>query len=113
MLNTDFVEWLETELEKRQWRKSDLAKLGGVSAAQITRIIKREQHPGPETCRSIARAFRLPPETVFRIAGLLPQQPDEPPTLREWIHYYLQASDEDRERMLEVARTLSQKSQKK
>ena len=115
MIKNDFSGWLQLELNNRNWSKADLARASGLSSAQITRIVKREQNPGPESCSEIARAFKMPPEMVFRIAGLLPQEsqyPDEPPTLREWIRIYLLADPDERDRMLEVARTLSQRSRK-
>ena len=108
----DFVEWLQGEMDKRNWRKADLARASSISSAHITRIMKREQSPGPDTCNSIARAFKLPPITVFRAAGHLPPEPEQPPTLSEWIHLFLEADPDERDRMLEVARTLSRRSRK-
>ena len=111
----DFSEWLQTELDQRNWSKADLSRASGISPAHITRIMKREQSPGPDTCNSIARALKMPPEVVFRLAGLLPensQYPDDPPTLKEWIQLYLFADPNERDRMLEVARTLSRRSRK-
>lgn len=112
MENTDFVEWLQLELNKRNWRKADLAKASGLSSAQITRIMKREQGPGPEACTAIARAFKMSPERVFRLAGLLPwepEKPEDPPTFWEWVMYYVRSSDEERDQMLEMAEELSKK----
>lgn len=69
----DFSEWLQSELDKRQWRQADLARSGKIATSMLSRIINRERFPGPDTCRSIARAFGIPPEEVLRQAGLLPK----------------------------------------
>lgn len=108
----DFVEWLQGELDKQNWKKADLAKASGISSAHITRIMKREQDPGSDACIAIARALKLPPEDVFRFAGILPPKPEEAPGMGELIHLYLEADPEERDRMLDIARALSRRSRK-
>jgi transcriptional regulator with XRE-family HTH domain len=105
MERTDFVEWLYGELGKRNWRKADLARASGLSSAHITRIMKREQSAGPDACRAIAHALDLPEEFVFRKAGLLSPKPDEsePPSFMDWLRIWMNADDEERDRLLERA----------
>jgi len=67
---------------------------------------------GTKADRSIAHVLDLPEEEVFRQAGLLSPKPEEPPTLSEWIHLFLEADEEERDPMLEEARTLSQRSRR-
>ena len=78
----DFSGWIESELQKRGWQVSELARRADTYPATIARIINRERKPGPDVCQGIARAFGMPSEDVFRIAGLLPQLPDEDATLK-------------------------------
>lgn len=115
MERTDFVEWLQGELNKRNWRKADLAKASGLSSAQITRITKREQRAGPDACTAIAKALKLSPEFVFRQAGLLPWEPEKPedvgPTFWQWVMAYVRASKEERDRMLEMAEELAKEKE--
>lgn len=73
----DFVTWLTGELDKRGWSNSELARRAGVTHTTISMIISKHNNPGPDLCQGIARAFKLPPEIVFRKAGLLPQLPEE------------------------------------
>lgn len=68
----DLSAWLEKELAERNWSQSDLARYSGLHRAIISKIILGGSKPTPETIESIARAFKLPPEQVFRAAGLLP-----------------------------------------
>lgn len=79
----EFAEWLQEELDKRDWRQADLARYGGIATSMLSRVMTGERSPGPDTCVSIARAFRMPPEDVFRKAGLLPLQQNETETQRE------------------------------
>jgi len=66
----DFSDWLQTQLNNRNWKKSDLARRSGVSAAQITRIIKREQQPGIESLDAFSHALHESPITLYTAAGL-------------------------------------------
>ena len=106
----DFPSWLQTEMEERKISQAELSRLSGISPAQISKIINMQSPPGSESCRAIAHALDLPEEEVFRKAGLLSPQVEEPPNLGEWIRMFVLADEEERDRMLEVARTLSRRS---
>lgn len=73
MLNKRFSEFLLTEMSKRDWTQSDLARAAGLGRGTLSNVMNNVRQPGKDTCRAIARALRLPPETVFRAAGLLPE----------------------------------------
>ena len=112
---TDFPKWLQERLDQRDMTQADLARKGGLTTATISRIMGGSRRPGPEACRAIALALEVKEEEVFRQAGLLSpeaREPEEPPTLKDWIWYYLQADEEERDRMLEIAKTLSKRSRK-
>ncbi len=109
---TDFADWLEEQLVSKEWRPAELASRSRLDPGFVNHLLNRNRNPGPKACRAIAHALDLPEEEVFRQAGLLSPKNEDPPTLREWIHYFLQADDEERDRMLEIAKTLSQRSRK-
>lgn len=67
----DFVEWIESELSKRDWSRADFARKGKFSTAQVTRVLNREQKAGEAFCRGVSVAFNVPQEEIFRRAGLL------------------------------------------
>ena len=67
-----FGEWLSHQIYMRQWDQKMLAHMSGVTAAQISRIINGTRRPGPESLMGIAAALKVPPEELFRRAGLLP-----------------------------------------
>ena len=111
-INQTFSGWLQEELNKREWTQADLSRKSEVSQAQIARIMSGSRGIGPEACKEIAHALDLPEEEVFRQAGLLSPKVEEPPNLGEWIRMFVLADEEERDRMLEVARTLSRRSRK-
>ncbi|MDP1713929.1 MAG: helix-turn-helix transcriptional regulator [Anaerolineales bacterium] len=69
---TKFAKWLENELETRNISQSELARQAGVTRGAINGILTGSKGPGIDLCKGIAQAFDLPPEIVFRAAGLLP-----------------------------------------
>lgn len=71
---TTFTNWLQEQLNLRNWTASDLAKRAEISEATLSRILsKGDRDPGPKLCRGIAKAFGMEADEVFRLAGLLPE----------------------------------------
>ena len=54
-----------------------LAKIAGISPSVISRL-RAGGRPGWEVCYALAGAMGLPPEQLFRAAGLLPSRPEIP-----------------------------------
>lgn len=80
-----FSDWLREEMDKRQWKPSDLANRAGVTDAALSRILAAgDRQPGPELCTKIAKAFGEPAEKVFRLAGLLPEKEGIPEGISEF-----------------------------
>jgi transcriptional regulator with XRE-family HTH domain len=96
-----FTEWLEQELESRRWRQADLAQEMGSSEGMVSMVLRGERKPGPDFCNGIARAFGVPPETVFRMAGLLPALPEEDDELaRQLVENFKRLPIEQRREIL-------------
>lgn len=74
MRSEDFANWLRDQLNTRGWTQAKLAGLMGMSPAQVTRIMSGERGIGEQSLTAIAKAFKIPPEEVYRAAGLLPQK---------------------------------------
>lgn len=70
----------------RDWSQAELSRRAGVSRSTISKIMSGERGPGSEFCQSVAQAFNMPEEEVFRIAGLLSPDPDIDPMLEEINH---------------------------
>ncbi|GAP11783.1 predicted transcriptional regulators [Bellilinea caldifistulae] len=115
MLGVDynFSEWLLNQLNSRGWTQAELARRAGVSRTAISDVISDKHSAGFELCLAISRALNLPPETVFRAAGLLP--PVSPAiALSEEVMYLLQKLPvEEQERFLALLRFEVERQAKK
>jgi transcriptional regulator with XRE-family HTH domain len=81
-----FKDWLLHEMDKRGWSQSDLARSADLNRAVIHKLLNGQSTPRPATLAALARAFRIPIERIFRIAGLLPEIP-ESESLIEEVNY--------------------------
>jgi transcriptional regulator with XRE-family HTH domain len=82
----NFSEWLLEELKKRNWSQSDLSRMAGISPGTISNVISGAKGLGYETGKAIAHAFKIPPEEIFRVAGILPPKPNADEWLEEMNH---------------------------
>jgi transcriptional regulator with XRE-family HTH domain len=83
---SNFPDWLQSELDKRRWSQADLAYSAGISRAVVNKLLNRKTYPQPDTLQAIARAFKIPVETVYRAAGLLPQETESESFEAEIVH---------------------------
>jgi transcriptional regulator with XRE-family HTH domain len=96
MTTEDFPRWLNDQLKAEGLRPVDLAKVCQIDNGVISRLLSGERRPTPETLSAIARGLRLPPEYVFRVAGLLPNNVVNDRASR-LAHRIAQLPDEDQE----------------
>lgn len=96
----NFGDWLNKEIKRRKWRQADLARAANLDTAVISNLVNGKRGPGEDTCTAIAKAFDLPPETVFRAAGLLPPAPEITPVMERALYYLSQLDPEDQERVM-------------
>lgn len=112
MQQETFGDWLQNELQLRGWNQAELARRSRITTAQISRIMTGEQNPGPTVCQKLARALHIPAEDVFRRAGLLPPVKEQPEGTAELIYHFTNLNEEDRKRLLIIARSLHEASEK-
>lgn len=86
--NHRFRDWLQKELNSRGWSQADLARSADLNRAVINKLLSGHTTPSPTTLEGIARAFKVPVESVYRIAGLLPNIP-EPESFLEELTYLI------------------------
>ena len=75
-MKVDFVNWLQKELDKRNWNRSELVRQARnkghkLTTSQVSRVMAREQVGTVEVIMAIASALDLPSEDVFRVRGWL------------------------------------------
>ena len=85
---TRFTEWLQNEMDKRGWSQSECARASDLNRAVINKLLNGKCSPQPVTLIAIARGFKIPVETAYRAAGLLPPSNHEDDTVREMIHLF-------------------------
>lgn len=69
-----FARWINSELDKRGWSRSEAARRGEISDSMFSKVISGYANPGLNFCRGVSRAFAVPLEDVFRLAGILPHR---------------------------------------
>lgn len=102
----EFLAWLKSEMESRDWGISYTAQKAGVSHPVISDIINLEKQPTFETCVALARAFDKRPEEVIYKAGLLPVPLDWNPDVDELHFLFDRMTGEQKEVFMELARAL-------
>jgi transcriptional regulator with XRE-family HTH domain len=86
--NLRFAEWLQSEIDKRGWSQSDCARACDLNRAVINKLLNGKCKPQPATLMAIARGFKIPVETAYRAAGLLPALADGDDTTQELLHIF-------------------------
>ena len=103
LMDTDFSDWLSSEMNKRGWTQSDLARASGLNRQSISDYVnRRRSNPEPEALISLSQAFKLSPITVFRKAGLLPSEGSDQVSFEDWQHLISQLTNEEQEEMREI-----------
>lgn len=101
-----FGEWVLSELAVRRWSMRELARQTRVSESTISRIVSGKRNPSSRLSRRIAQALHVPPETVFREAGLLPDADEEAPGVKEALYLFRELPEDEQRRILLIMRTL-------
>ncbi len=83
-----FSEWLQVELDRRGWSQSDCARSANLNRAVINKLLNGKSKPQPSTLVAIARALKIPAETIYRAAGLLPPNTDHDDSMQELMHIF-------------------------
>jgi len=94
-----FSDWLLNELKKQNMTQSDLARVAKLGRGTISNIMNGTRSVGKDTLTKISKGLRLPPEIVFRAAGLLPSSAVNDP-LADEISHKLSSLDESRKRVV-------------
>lgn len=108
IMETEFATWLTGEMDRRGWSNSELARRAGVVPSTLSKIITGYNQPGIDLCNGLARALNLPPELIFRRAGLLPKlpAPDQDATLSDLLDIARRLGKTERKTLAGVARVL-------
>ncbi|HSL46295.1 MAG TPA: helix-turn-helix transcriptional regulator [Anaerolineales bacterium] len=75
-------------MNKRGWSQSDCARAADLNRAVINKLLNGKCRPQPTTLIAIARAFKIPVETAYRAAGLLPPSPELDDSTAELMYIF-------------------------
>jgi transcriptional regulator with XRE-family HTH domain len=98
-----FNDWLLQRLKESDWSQADLARSSGLTTAAISKYMSG-RIPDEAALRKIAKAFRIPLETVFRAAGILPPEAASDVIVDEITHIARQLPSSDVQELIEIAR---------
>lgn len=74
----NFPDWLAKQLQDRKLSPTEFARLAHKAPAVITRILNGERNPANATLDAIAEALDLPKDVVYRAAGVLSKNDQDP-----------------------------------
>ena len=109
----NFGEWLLKELKERGMSQTELSQSSGLSQGTISNIISGRRGRGLDSLQAIARALRLPPETVYREAGVLPAKKNHDKEIEQIVHEFENMNPDERKQALAVIRALNKLFRKK
>lgn len=109
----NFSDWLLNQLKNKNMTPAELARASVKAPAVISRVLNDERKPEAETLLAISRALNLPPETVFRAAGLLPPVSPDTEYQEQFFHYLSQLSPDERQEILELLRFKAERQKDK
>ena len=102
----DFTEWLQGELNQRDWTQADLADRAGIGRSSLSMVMSKKRQPGKDMCRAIAATLQLPEEVVFRHAGLLSPRAETNEKIDTLCHLAAQLDETDQDFIAEQMRAL-------
>jgi transcriptional regulator with XRE-family HTH domain len=107
-----FSEWLNEKMRGKKLTQAELARLAGIDPGTVYKLLNaKTRRPTPETCKGLARALEVSPETVYRAAGI--QLPETSFPESEDLNYIVvQLPSVERQKVLAMARVLLDFAQK-
>ena len=103
-MNQTFPQWILEQMESREWRQAELARQSGLSRTAISDVISGKTTAGYHLCVSIGTALEMSPESVMRVAGLLPPYPDIDEDIKQILDEVSKLPKRDQEEVLAFIR---------
>lgn len=96
-------EWLRSKLSETGITQAELSRRSGVSQGHITKVLNGDRGLGEQALKGIAEAFNVPPEEVFRAAGILPKVPQTTAQEEQLLFMFRQMNDKQRQDILDYS----------
>ena len=100
----EFFKWLDKKLDDLGLNDYQLSLRAGISNSVLSKARSGTQPIGYEACYAIADSLGERPETVMRLAGLLPKEPGWSSEHAEWNDLFDKLNEENREELLALGK---------
>jgi transcriptional regulator with XRE-family HTH domain len=108
---SELSDLINNALKDRGWSQTKLANLAGVSKGSVSNYASdKVTTPDEDTLIKIGRVLNLSPETILRVAGLLPPKKDIDPITAQIIHLVSQMDDVDKKAVLSYCNLVVEES---
>ena len=92
-----FSDWILNKLNERNWSQADLARASGLTRQSIHYYLsEKSKQPDEFALQKLAKAFRLPPEEVYRAAGMPLSPTETDPLIDEGVYILQHLEGEDK-----------------
>lgn len=106
-MNITFSQWVQNNLDDRNWSQAELARRAGITRGAVSNIVNNQRNrPDPDTVKAIARAFGKSEEEALQIAGYLSPKPDFDPEIAELNALWEKLTPEQQQMGMELFRRL-------
>ena len=109
----EFGDWLLEILRERDMSQADLQRAAGLGKGSLSDVVSGRRKVGKDLATAIATALKLPPEQVFRAAGILPPVQNSDEDVEEIVHLAKQLSKEDKQAVIDFISILDRLRGKK
>ena len=114
LMDITFSAWLSNKMMEHNWTQSDLARASGLTRQAISYYLsEKSKQPDEFALQRIAHALKLPPEQVYRAAGILPPAINIDEEMERIIHEIEKLPKADREEVLAFIRMKNNLRKKK
>ncbi len=103
-MTLSFADWLQAELDERKLKPADLSRIADISTGSISDIFSGRRPVGKSIALKIAKGLELPPDQVFRAAGLLPPEKKRNEIIEQIIHEVQDRSADEQKEFLSYIR---------
>jgi transcriptional regulator with XRE-family HTH domain len=108
LMQNELVLWLTKSIEDKGWSLRELARRSGVSHTTISLVLTQQRLPTWDFCAQVAQVFDMPPEQVFRMAGLLPPLSEDKEKEEELLGHFYELDNNGKKEAIAVIQALKE-----
>jgi transcriptional regulator with XRE-family HTH domain len=112
--NSEFANWLESILLEKGMIPAELSRKSGIAKSAVSNILNNQRKPDVDTLIAFAEALQIPRLEIFTAAGYLGKEGKKEyrEDVERFTHYLSQLDEEDKQILLEMARTIAERKSK-